>query len=494
MWTVQELAMASQPIVVCGSKSMRWNSFFWGMIEARDPRRNNNSNSFLENFNSIITVTSFWYEGYRKEEFSEPVVRMWADSISQPILKSLATQSLDFLESHGRLLVYIQGSIVIAIILGQVLRGLRPLNTVWLIPPIYSLVLTMFFWPTPISDPARQSFQTQLIDVLNLTRNRQATQQEDKAFALYGVFKSLGISLSFGNETSFQRVYLEFTKQIIEHYQSLNILREAGIPDNRTPRPQDMPSWVPDWRSPLQPISLRKCNATGQSSPDFRFSDTGRRIVTKGYLADNLNFIASTEVDWQDLHDHEISTAYELAPHVIESVASFRSWIEYIYEFEREPGTASPKLGVFEVLHSDTKPEFYDSGELRDAFHRWYEILIGNNFNSNVASATNLQITINMINDEVAYSFHRRLLRSIDGRKLFVTGKGYFGKGPRDTRTNDTAVLISGFGMPMILRTAMSKSRNEQEYEVVGVAHIYKMMDEEAWPRNEAELRDFILV
>src|SRR2546423_9814565 len=34
IWTVQEAAMAGEPFVVCGTKKIRWNHFFWGIVEA----------------------------------------------------------------------------------------------------------------------------------------------------------------------------------------------------------------------------------------------------------------------------------------------------------------------------------------------------------------------------------------------------------------------------------------------------------------------------
>jgi hypothetical protein len=98
-----------------------------------------------------------------------------------------------------------------------------------------------------------EGFQGQLINVLNMTRYRQASQPQDKVYALYGVLASLDINLQpLVENTPFEEVYLDFTKRIINWRGSLDILREAGVsPAAGESRLQNTPSWVPDWDGPL---------------------------------------------------------------------------------------------------------------------------------------------------------------------------------------------------------------------------------------------------
>lgn len=208
--------MASEPVVVCGSKSIRWSPFFWGLMEALELQRDGETDSSLNAFKSLVSVTSLWLDLYRKEEFSQPVVRKWADNISHPLLSDIATRFLDFLENYSQYVIYLHSSIAIATVSSQMLRGLRPLNNIWILPPLLIIGVTMFFRPTPRSNAWMESFRGMLIDVLNMTRHRQASEHQDKVYALYGVLAALGLDLHLPKEkASFEEVYLDFTKQII---------------------------------------------------------------------------------------------------------------------------------------------------------------------------------------------------------------------------------------------------------------------------------------
>jgi hypothetical protein len=491
MWTVQELVMASEPIVVCGSKSMRWNSFFWGMVEALELEQKSEIRSFLGPFNSLISVTTFWYALYRKEEFSQPIVRTWANNISQPLLNISATRFLDFLEDYGRYALYIQSSVAIAIALGQILRGLRPLNTVWILPPLFSILVTAFFRPTTPSNAWMESFHGELINVLNMTRQRQASEPQDKVYALYGVLASLDINLQpLMENTRFEEVYLDFTKRIIDWHRSLDILREAGIsPAASGSSLQNTPSWVPDWRWPLDRISRRRCKAAKDSSPDFSFSDSGLEIITKGIFVDTLDFVISIPINVQDLNDHEASRADLPTLYLRDSITALCVWIQRIHRLQGAIVRVPLKDAIFEVLHSNTDPNRYDSDELRDTFDRWYAMVAVDNPALDEIDPVGWQMAFGVANDEVVYRYHRRLLKSTAGREFFTTTQGYIGTGPRGMKMGDVVVLITGLGLPMIVRET-----GEKRYMVVGAAHIHKVMEGDAWPSDDGEMREIVLV
>jgi hypothetical protein len=492
MWTVQELVMASEPIVVCGSKSMRWNSFFWGMVEALERERNGRTNSFPDAFKSVVSLTSFWYDLYGKEEFSQPVIRTWANNISMPIFATPVARLLDFLENYGRYILYIQGFIALAIASGQIFRGLRPLNTVWILPAILSTPVTLFFRPTTApSNVWMESLKGKLINVLNMTRYRQASEPQDKVFALYGVLGSLAINLQPPKQnTPFEDVYLDFTRRIINWHNSLDILQEAGIPpaagDSRL---QNTPSWVPDWRWAFDRISLRRCKAAKDSSPDFRFSESGQEILTKGILVDTLDWITSTPANLPDLNDQETSTANLLAPYLSDSIAAFGVWIQRVHRLKQPMVSVPLEDVIFEVLHSNTDPELSDRGDFHDTFRRWYQMVTADYPTLDEIYPMDRQTAVNVANDEVIYGYYRRLLKFTASRRLFTTKQGYVGTGPWDMKMGDVVALITGFGLPIILR-----GNEEKGYIVMGAAHIHKMMEGEAWLPGEGRLRKIVLI
>jgi hypothetical protein len=490
MWTVQELVMASEPIVVCGSKSMRWDSFFWGMVKALELEQKSGVTSSSGSFSSLIHVTSFWYDLYRKEEFSQPIIRTWANKISQPLLAILATRLLDFFEDYSRRAIYIQSFLIMALILGQVLRGLRPLNTIWLMPPTFSMLATLFFRPAPRSNAWMENFHVQLIHILNATRHRQASQPQDKVYALYGVLASLDFNLQpLTENTHFEEVYLDFTKRVIDWHKSLDILLEAGFPPAAgESRLQNTPSWVPDWRWPLDRISMRRCKAAKDSSPAYSFSESGLEIITKGIVVDALDSVASIPGNLQDPADHETSGADLLALDLRDSIAALRVWIQQTNGLHQPMVRGPPEDVIFEVLHSNAQPDLYYSDELRVTFHRWYALVIADYSTLDETSPAGWKIASNVAHDKVLYRYYRRLLKWTAGRKLFTTTQGYIGTGPTRIEKGDAVVLIAGFKLPVIVR-----ANAEKKYTVIGAAHIHKMVDGDAWPDDEGELEEIVL-
>lgn len=333
------------------------------------------------------------------------------------------------------------------------------------------------------------SFQRQLINVLNKTRRREAKGPEDKVYSLYGVLTSLGLDMHIPKEkVPFEYAYLDFTKRIINWQESLGILLEAGVPPAAGGSPlRNTPSWVPDWRWPLDRISLQTCVAAKDSSPHFSLSNSELEIHTKGIFVDALNSITSIPVNLTDLLENESTDI--LATCMMYGTSAFAGWIRDVVQLQRLAAGPSPEDAIFEVLHSNTDPNLYNSEQLRDAFRRWHQMVTADWSALDVTYPMDWQIAVNVANDDVVYPYHRRLLKSMTGRKLLITKQGCIGAGPWDMRTGDVVALIAGFGLPMILR-----ENGEQGYLVVGAAHIHGLMKGEAWPSEMGDLEEIVLL
>lgn len=84
-----------------------------------------------------------------------------------------------------------------------------------------------------------------------------------------------------------------------------------------------------------------------------------------------------------------------------------------------------------------------------------------------------------------------RLGRAMDiqqGRRCFVTPKGYVGLGPLDMLPGDVVAILKGASVPVILRSHNVGLGGRQLFRYVGEAYCYGAMDGELlhWQAGEA--------
>jgi len=143
------------------------------------------------------------------------------------------------MDGYGRTLTKAHILVIVLTIITGMYYGLRPLNSWGLLLPILSAIATVVLTPPSIFKNYEWQVRKNLVDILNGTRTRQATKEVDKAFALHGVLRKLGIPLQkpdYGKSVG--QVYCEFARVIISWNKSLDVLTEAstsGLPDT--------PSW-----------------------------------------------------------------------------------------------------------------------------------------------------------------------------------------------------------------------------------------------------------
>jgi hypothetical protein len=142
MWTLQELVMANEPLVVCGTKKVRWNDLVVGIISWGNIPENRRNPAFIDTLNSAVTARSFWIDRYQK--YLDTVggdSRAWIQGDGR---KALAWhQLLDILESRNMLFGKAQDGLMIAIIAVRFLLGQRPLNSVFLLFVVLTRIITM---------------------------------------------------------------------------------------------------------------------------------------------------------------------------------------------------------------------------------------------------------------------------------------------------------------------------------------------------------------
>ena len=59
--------MASEPVVVCGKKTIRWNNLHSGIVKAADYSNNRNNSAYADVLTSVLAAESLWIDLYFKK-------------------------------------------------------------------------------------------------------------------------------------------------------------------------------------------------------------------------------------------------------------------------------------------------------------------------------------------------------------------------------------------------------------------------------------------
>jgi hypothetical protein len=276
MWTIQELVMAKEPIVMCGKNVIKWrhlvNEFFRAPLSQR-------SDEFEHALESIWAI-----DRLRKLSKIHTIPRGKIKNLGNSEAWTTPSQidQLLIFKSIGWVLFVTM--ILYVTIRGFLYHGFRLWHwefdiVAWActILSLASFLAQNFFPPRSQNTGHMESgFRNNLLSVLNKTRARHTSEPRDKVFALFGVFNELGIGMDDPDYTeTVASVFFNFTQRLIKWHDSLDILIEVSFPTL-----PGSPTWVPDWSKPYPRPCVENYNATGCSRPDFKIGH--RELETSG--------------------------------------------------------------------------------------------------------------------------------------------------------------------------------------------------------------------
>ena len=522
MWTLQELFMANEPIVVCGTKSLRWNDLRVGIISWGKIPENWRNPVFTDTLSSVGTAHSFWLGRYQKYLDTELNTRNWIRGDGR---KALAWHRLlDILESRNMLVGRAQDGLMIASIAVRFLLGQRYHSSVFLLFVILTRIVTMLITPSH-AVPARGTrlpweinLRTMLAGTMNLIRNREAKQPADKVFALYGLFQDLGIPLERPDYSkSVGQVYLEFTCALIQWHECLEMLKEVSGPSLL-----GLPTWVPDWNRRHDRILRGEKKAAGDSAPSFEivsnaYNDAGvsgynkyelkwtpnvasrnpgdmPKIVTKGLVEDEIAFCLPPLQE--DKGRGPVQDDKSDEP-LLYNIAIMLHWLSISQQprFHVDPSPSSVLGTLFSIMHSEVWEHSDHHFQLRELFPDWL-VLLNNHLrslssteipDSSAARSCAQDLKVN----ERLYSYHLERCDAIAGKRIFfTTKKERLGTGPPSMREGDVVALLAGLNAPIVLRLGEAGVG----FEVVGVAYVEGIMHGEAWTVNEGDVGELVLI
>jgi len=192
--------MAREPLVMCGSIVVPWTRFAFAIMDSRMLEEPNIRSAITNVLNLISSSCSFWTCVWIKEFQLEAPQRRWVNSLSTFWFRNVLRRIVDTLEREPHFYFLCQLGVIGAIVAFRIIRGLRPLDTAWLLLPICTTIATQLLTSAPHQVNSLHAnwhcfIRREIANLLNVNRNRAATEPKDKVYALYGILQSLGVEL-----------------------------------------------------------------------------------------------------------------------------------------------------------------------------------------------------------------------------------------------------------------------------------------------------------
>lgn len=528
-WTYQEVILASNPIILCGKRTITWSCFQQGLDFLNDPvstfhvrfmdllrasfsyegprvpepKRKADSISrkarSIQSFHTWRNMHAVWNEAYRPTYWNRRKFRKLPHT-----LKGQTRCSKNYYQEQcvkiarswhfAKVIIAVTGIVAIPVIPMLLLflcllsersndfwafwYGWRLNAWVGLMSLLFStcfimgLLITVYavrIMPHTWSQGAATGESvTGLVQAL---RERQATKAADKAFALHGVLNSIGISSSKPNYARpLGLVYHELFLDLLRHKTSLiNLLIDVG------PRLQGVPSWVPDWsllheRNWLDSKYVYShTELYGASLPEPQMKISGEKLGLWSIMKGTVGFCS------EEFPEIAVGSADSCPTATISKMTqSFSKWVEMIGE------SLSVQIGkddrdiTFQIYQALMGREIFPAPEEFVVFERWLNSM--QNCSTNAQAATETRSIRNFfgLDNEVLHFTIRCCNHLAAKRSLFVTDDGCIGSGPLGMASGDQVALLRGVAVPMVLRRAGDQHGT---YEVVGPAFLSGCMD-----------------
>jgi len=315
-----------------------------------------------------------------------------------------------------------------------------------------------------------------LLQLLQATRSRQATDRRDKVFALLGLVPSISVAPDYS--MSEEEVCIKLTKTFLEKENNLSVLFQ-----NQFTKRLNLPTWVPDWTcDPPDEVCNAEIpegsySAVGNIIPEelngscFSFSDNAEipaAISVYGGPVDHVFHVfdvcaSAPRFTGPTLMD--ICDFYKRGMQAIDSASSLfwrqdradAFWRTLVWNASAESGYPAP-----------------DSW--RDYCDRWLNtctyILPPDAASMGLSYIPEGGPLLMRVADENApYGpYYKSLLKYGLNRRFFVTLNGRIGMGPRHMRERDDIYILVGSKVPVVLRGP----------KLLGPAYVHGIMEEEA--------------
>ncbi|KAK1836081.1 heterokaryon incompatibility protein 6, OR allele [Podospora conica] len=365
-------------------------------------------------------------------------------------------------------------------------------------------------FPTPADE---------LLFFLFRARNREATDPQDKIFALLGLISGdvRALEIQADYRASAEDVFRHATKRLLENSRNLDVLGLCYPYKTRTVR--TLPSWVPDWGStafvayPMMEDSKRNPRSTHASkhhSAQVNWEDGNDALIIDGHSQGTIAHLSRVrpEINDDEMWDGEEVTVTDDAPFrqtlselkaalgmlwdnvamMIGPLAIYLEWEEFV--MQQNPTNPGQGAGDAMLIYCLTlcTGTLAPGGisETYQMFKTWMEKFApirklrrwkldeGKKTYRLLSLIGYIKSTWSDYGEFVNYTIHT------EERRLGTTSNGYLALLPKLTEIGDELVILKGGRVPVVLRP-----RDDGSMQFIGEAYVQGIMDGEAFREQD---------
>ncbi|EGO55055.1 hypothetical protein NEUTE1DRAFT_130947 [Neurospora tetrasperma FGSC 2508] len=325
-------------------------------------------------------------------------------------------------------------------------------------------------------------------------RGGETTLYRDRIYALLGLatdINQLEFQPDYSSQTSTAQILTDVAKAIISKTKRefpVEVLSYSQFPKTILDDGSDeqLPSWVPDWRSDLRYPFYYSLSDTDMfmacgphRSVDMVPTTPASVLGLRGYLVDTIEevVVTSTINRWR------------------ESIEFFEKW-DKLWELSKQknkPIYATPARreealwrvpvgDITEDWQKDTMGDTRAKAGFALEYQKWRRTL-----EDEKKKATSTVYFLYELDADKGY-YYRSATGKMIGMRLYLTKEGYMGMGPSNMQPGDVVVVFPGARIPFVLRP----TDEDNTFTYVGDAYCDGIMDGEIIFREER--RDFFLV
>jgi Heterokaryon incompatibility protein (HET) len=356
-----------------------------------------------------------------------------------------------------------------------------------------------------------------LTSIITQSSPFEASLDHDKIYALLGLADESGSRILPDYSKPAQEVYTDVMRLLLQMDDPLSALAMAGIGMKRNPKLNDLPSWVPDWSTPIPRMNNHSPWLPKRSDGDLHYGDgAGARYTARISVPMGNHRLVQTGGNIVD----EIIAVSQRSPHSLDSkialdvagvVSLFEGQREWIVDAEKLAWTYSEDPYPSRCTHQCIVQQeclgdaFWrtltrgrtlgveaPSRSIRDDFlaFKWFLGLSDDSPSPPPYEQIRLpenEIDMGVDDAKERFSAAQKFIYgssvSAIGR-IAVTKKKYLAFVPPETQIGDVVVIVLGAETPYILRRNEAKLANEMTWQLVGPAYVHGCMDEDGLPEN----------